>query len=112
MGIIALLLKLLFSAALFWIAMVFVTKDNSWEWKECILWVAIAMLIQVVMNLLTIGSASSTVKTVVTILAILISYGFLYMILSVRYQIYDVGSRVKILGIYFLGRVLLNFAGC
>jgi len=89
-----------------WCAFVFITRDHSYRWLEMVLWVLLSYLLKALLNIFfALGSIDSE-GLVPIILFLLVSVGFLYMVLNLRFHINSSKDRLKILGIYYGGLLI------
>ncbi|MCF7809381.1 hypothetical protein K9N50_00180 [bacterium] len=105
------IIMLLVSAAVFWLAYVFVTQDHSQSWKKMILWVIVANLLSLPAALLLEMSKTTTYEVISEILTIAITYTVLYLVLTYKYSIHTVAKKIKILAIHLVAMQLFGLVG-
>jgi|SaaInl4_150m_RNA_FD_contig_51_299339_length_484_multi_1_in_0_out_0_1 hypothetical protein len=100
------ILMLFVAGCWFWCAFVFITKDHSYRWLEMVLWVLLSYLLKALLNIFFALSGMESGGFVSIILYLLVSIGFLYVVLNLRFHISNRMDRLKILGVYYGGLLL------
>jgi hypothetical protein len=103
------LIILIVSAAVFWLAYVYVTQDHNQSWKLMILWVIIADILRLPAKLLLEMSNTTFYSVVSEILGLAIMYAFLYFVLTYKYSVHSIVKKIKILTIHLIVRNILGW---
>jgi len=99
MGIVFLTVWLV-SAAWLWFAMVYVTKNHYYNWKELVFWVAMIAVITWVAIEPLLDVENRILRFMRIPAAYLVRGILVYLVLTFRYQIAGIATKMKILGIY------------
>jgi len=84
------LIMLIVSAAVFWLAYVYITQDHNQNWKLMILWLIIADILRLPARLLLEMSNTTFYSVVSEILGLAIMYVFLYFVLTYKYSVHNI----------------------
>ena len=103
MQIILLFFFIAFYAAWFWFCLVYITQHHTYQWREMMMWIFIALLIRLPFFLGAENIESELIGSFTRFAGTVGVYVFLYFLLHIRYGVEGTGRKIKILIMHFVG---------
>jgi hypothetical protein len=110
LGIFIALFVIIFNGAWLWFCYVYVTNDHHRWWMEMVVWAFIAKLLAFPLIYTVHDSPWSVLKVAAYSGGYLLTYGFLYAVLTMRYNVEKMADKAKILFAHFVGVFILGRA--